>query len=114
MVTAVGQGTSHRLGPTRVRIQFDVGAFGTPHWVYEPVEQSRARGCSSWPRCHMGGGGIMEQVIERCCGLDVHRDTVVACVRVPGAKRGRQQHVRTFGTTTAELLTLAIGWTPMA
>lgn len=48
----------------------------------------------------------MEQVIERCGGLDVHRDTVVACVRVPGAKRGRQQHVRTFGTTTAELLTL--------
>jgi hypothetical protein len=54
----------------------------------------------------MRGDGIMEQVIERCCGLDVHRDTVVACVRVPGAKRGHQQHVRAFGTTTAELLTL--------
>ncbi len=48
----------------------------------------------------------MERVIERCCGLDVHRDTVVACVRVPGAKRVREHHVRTFGTTTAELLTL--------
>jgi transposase len=48
----------------------------------------------------------MEQVIERCGGLDVHRDTVVACVRVPGTKRGREQHVRTFGTTTAELLAL--------
>jgi transposase len=48
----------------------------------------------------------MEQLIERCSGLDVHRDTVVACVRVPGARRGREQHVRTFGTTTAALLTL--------
>jgi transposase len=37
----------------------------------------------------------MERVIERCCGLDVHKKTVAACVRVRG-----EQHVRTFGTTT--------------
>jgi transposase len=48
----------------------------------------------------------MERLIERCCGLDVHRDTVAACVRVPGAHGQREQHVRTFGTTTAELLVL--------
>ena len=48
----------------------------------------------------------MERVSERCCGLDVHKKTVVACVRVPGRTRGREQHVRTFGTTTAELLAL--------
>jgi transposase len=48
----------------------------------------------------------MEQLIERCCGLDVHRDTVASCVRVPGPKGKRQQEVRTFGTTTAELLAL--------
>jgi transposase len=48
----------------------------------------------------------MEQVIERGCGLDVHRDSVAACVRVPGERRGREQHVRTFGTTTADLLAL--------
>jgi len=46
----------------------------------------------------------MERLIERCCGLDVHRDTVAACVRVPGANGQRQQEVRTFGTTAAELL----------
>jgi hypothetical protein len=45
-------------------------------------------------------------VIERCCGLDVHKKTVVACVRVPGRTSAREQHVRTFGTTTAELLAL--------
>jgi transposase len=48
----------------------------------------------------------MERLIERCSGLDVHRDTVAACVRVPGAHGQREQHVRTFGTTTAELLIL--------
>jgi transposase len=49
----------------------------------------------------------MERQIERGCGLDVHRDTVAACVREPGLNGGqRQQEVRTFGTTAAELLTL--------
>lgn len=48
----------------------------------------------------------MEQVIERGCGLDVHRDTVAACVRVPGAAGQREQHVRTFGATAADLLAL--------
>ena len=48
----------------------------------------------------------MERLIERGCGLDVHRDTVAACVRVPGAHGQRDQHVRTFGTTTVELLVL--------
>jgi transposase len=48
----------------------------------------------------------MEQLIKRGCGLDVHRDSVAACVRVPGVRAGREQHVRTFGTTTADLLAL--------
>lgn len=48
----------------------------------------------------------MEQMIERCCGLDVHKQTVAACVRVPGPRGTRVQHVRTFGTTAAELLIL--------
>src|SRR5213593_4622555 len=48
----------------------------------------------------------MEQVYERCCGLDVHKDTVVACLRVPGEGVRRHQEVRTFGATTAELLAL--------
>jgi hypothetical protein len=26
----------------------------------------------------------MDIVVERCAGLDVHKDTVVACVRSPG------------------------------
>jgi transposase len=48
----------------------------------------------------------MERLIERVCGLDVHKQTVAACVRVPGSKGTREQHVQTFGTTAAELLAL--------
>jgi transposase len=48
----------------------------------------------------------MDRVLERCAGLDVHKKTVMACVRVPGASGTRHQEVRTFGTTTADLLAL--------
>jgi transposase len=48
----------------------------------------------------------MERVVERCAGLDVHRDTVTACVRVPGVDGGRVHELREFGTTTVELLAL--------
>ena len=48
----------------------------------------------------------MERVIERCAGLDIHKKTVTVCVRVPGTGGDRAQYVRTFGTTTADLLTL--------
>ena len=44
----------------------------------------------------------MEAVLERCCGLDVHKKSVVACVITP---RGRE--IRTFGSMTKELLELA-------
>lgn len=45
-------------------------------------------------------------VTERSCGLDVHRDTVVACVLLPGPGRKVQKLTRTFGTYTLELLQL--------
>ena len=44
----------------------------------------------------------MEPVYERCCGLDVHKKTVVACVRTPG-----RRETRTFGTMTRDVLALA-------
>jgi transposase len=48
----------------------------------------------------------MDVVVERCAGLDVHKDTVVACVRTPGPDGRRASAVRTFGTVTVELLAL--------
>jgi len=48
----------------------------------------------------------MDVLHQRCAGLDVHKDTVVACVRL--AARGRtRREVRTFKTTTRELLALS-------
>ena len=48
----------------------------------------------------------MDLVHQRCCGLDVHKYTVVACLRV--ASDGKvTTEVRTFKTTTAALLELS-------
>jgi transposase len=43
----------------------------------------------------------MKKLFERCAGLDVHRDTVAACVGVPG-----HCEVRTFAATSAGLMAL--------
>ncbi len=48
----------------------------------------------------------MDPIIERCAGLDVHRDSITVCVRVPGEQGERHQEIRTFGTTTQQLLAL--------
>lgn len=47
----------------------------------------------------------MQVLYPRCAGLDVHKDTVVACVRCVTAPHAKE--VRTFGTTTRELLELS-------
>ena len=48
----------------------------------------------------------MEVMYRRCCGLDVHKETVVACLRVvSGGEVVRE--VRTFETTTASLIALS-------
>lgn len=47
----------------------------------------------------------MEVVFPRCCGLDIHKKTVVGCVRI--YERGQiKKDIRTFRTVTADLLLL--------
>lgn len=48
----------------------------------------------------------MEVIYPRCAGLDVHKQTVVACARIAGPGP-LVQEVRTFATATAGLLELA-------
>jgi transposase len=49
----------------------------------------------------------MNRVTERCCGLDVHKASVTACVRVPGESDGPPRYeVGGFATTTQGLLGL--------
>src|SRR5713226_4563037 len=48
----------------------------------------------------------MDVVHPKCAGLDVHQQTVVACARVASGQTITHE-VRTFGTTTVELLALS-------
>ena len=45
----------------------------------------------------------MQVLIERCCGLDVHQETVVACVLIGAAGERPRKEIRTFRTMTRDL-----------
>ncbi len=49
----------------------------------------------------------MEVLYPRCCGLDIHKRSVVACLLTPGADGKPTRAIRTFGTMTDDLLALA-------
>ena len=44
----------------------------------------------------------MEVVYECCCGIDVHKKMIVACLM-----NGRKHELRQFGTTTGEIREMA-------
>ena len=46
----------------------------------------------------------MDTLHPLCAGLDVQKDTVVACVRRLDNRPHPQREVKTFGTTTPDLL----------
>jgi transposase len=48
----------------------------------------------------------MQTLVERGCGLDVHQSTVVACLLIVLKNGTVHKNMRTFGTTTRELLSL--------
>jgi transposase len=49
----------------------------------------------------------MEVLYTQCCSLDVHKETVAACLRV--VMDGKVvKEVRTFATTTADLINLSV------
>jgi transposase len=48
----------------------------------------------------------MQVIYERCCGLDIHKKTVVACLLTAGADGQLRKELRTFGTMTDDLLAL--------
>lgn len=49
----------------------------------------------------------MQVTYQRCCGLDIHKKTVVACRIIPGAEGRWHREVRTFPTMTRHLLALS-------
>lgn len=48
----------------------------------------------------------MEEIYERCCGLDVHRDSITACVMV-GFGHKKRKTIKTFATFTRDIKELA-------
>jgi transposase len=48
----------------------------------------------------------VERIIERCAGLDVHKASVTACVRILDEDGALHQEIREFATTTRGLLVL--------
>src|SRR5579885_2797036 len=51
----------------------------------------------------------MEVLHPRCCGVDVHKASVVACLLMPGRGGAPEREVRTFSTMTEDLLAL-VDW----
>jgi transposase len=49
----------------------------------------------------------MDVLYSHCCGLDVHKKTVVACLLRPRADGQPAKAIRTFSTMTADLVALA-------
>lgn len=49
----------------------------------------------------------MDVIVERCAGLDVHKDVVMACVRVPDKGGRRREETREFSATTRGIVSLA-------
>jgi transposase len=49
----------------------------------------------------------MEILYARCCGLDVHKRSVMACLLTPGSDGMPTKVIRTFGTMTQDLLALS-------
>src|ERR1700674_4735288 len=94
------------------------------HWCYEPAQQSDPGIPEPHALCPCLGEhaqeislkgvpcrptiteGPMELLYHRCAALDVHKASVAAC-RVRTLPNGqKEQEIRSFGTTTPELLRL--------
>ncbi len=48
----------------------------------------------------------MDVLFEHCCGLDIHKRRIMACVLTPGDRGKPRKEVRSFETTVAQLLAL--------
>lgn len=49
----------------------------------------------------------MEVVHTHCCGIDVHKTSLTACLLTPAAPGHPAKEIRTFATTTPAILDLA-------
>lgn len=90
-VTQLGPGVPrhHRLLPVSTQSRRSTG--WTPHSVVSN---------NPWE------GKPMDVRYERCCGLDIHKKVVTACLITPGPDGRPHKEIRSFGTMTDGLLTM--------
>jgi transposase len=50
---------------------------------------------------------MMDTLYPRCCGLDIHKRDLVACLITPGTDGHPSKVIRKFGTMTTEVLAFA-------
>src|SRR5215469_13970014 len=71
----------------------------------------RARGADCFPLSMSSGAGersrIMEEVFSCCAGLDIHKETIEACVRRIEPKGHVHHEIRRWGTMTRDLSAMA-------
>jgi len=48
----------------------------------------------------------MEAIFERCCGIDVHKETLTACIMIGDEGKVTKKEIRTYSTMTEEIVQL--------
>src|SRR3954468_18192562 len=94
------------LVPVSPSLRLAPGPLGTNNCRHEHECQSlpTQRPLGRPPLVNPQGGLEMDVLVDRCAGLDVHKDTVMAVVRRPTPDgTGRTQEVRQYRTFTAAL-----------
>src|SRR5207245_1001979 len=75
------------------------------------LASARARGADCFTLSMSSGAGVEETIMENifpcCAGLDVHKDSVEACVRRIEPNGRWHQQTRHWGTMTRDLLAMA-------
>jgi transposase len=96
----LGAQSPHKVGP---------GCSQAPLTVAPPRREHAGetlQGRNTPDAASTNRGCQMQVIYERCCGLDVHKKTVVACRVTPGPDGRPQQELRSFRTMTGSLLEL--------
>src|SRR6266540_397047 len=100
--------------------KYGAGACGAVDCCLEREPQSRCwRPLRSGVSRRLERRHLMDVVVERCAGLDVHRDSVVATVRVPGKGESRRRleqlagWLQGFGVTLVGMEATGVYWRPV-
>src|SRR5262245_28698621 len=66
-------------------IEYDVGAVWNSALLLRSTTSRVVRDKAPWSSVHQRRRRrAIDRQLERCCGLDVHKETIAACVRIGG------------------------------